>query len=65
MSEQHVALLKKARERLVEDRRAFAKILAAPFEREMTYDARVRFVEMQAAIEALDRAMEDEDRSKK
>src|SRR5262249_40650278 len=33
MSEQHATLLKKARERLVEDRRAFANIIAAPFER--------------------------------
>ena len=34
MSEQHTTLLIKARERLVEDRRTFAKIIAAPFERE-------------------------------
>ena len=34
MSEQHATLLKRARERLVEDRRAFAKIIAASFERE-------------------------------
>lgn len=61
MSEQHAALLKKARERLVEDRRGFAKIIAAPFERERTNDARVRFIEMQMAIEAVDRAIEDEE----
>jgi hypothetical protein len=61
MSEQHVALLKKARERLVEDRRNFAKIIAAPFEREKTADARTRFIEMQMAIEAVDRAIEDEE----
>jgi hypothetical protein len=61
MSEQHVALLKKARERLVEDRRNFAKIIAAPFEREKTHDARTRFIEMQMAIEAVDRAIEDEE----
>ena len=60
MSEQHAALLKKARERLVEDRRGFAKIIAAPFERERTNDARARFIEMQVAIEAIDRAIEDE-----
>ena len=42
MSEQHATLLKKARERLVEDRRAFAKIIAAPFEREKTVDPRAR-----------------------
>ena len=60
MSEQHATLLK-ARERLVEDRRAFAKIIAAPFEREKTVDARARFVELQATIEAIDRAIEDEE----
>jgi hypothetical protein len=46
---------------LVEDRRAFAKIIAAPFEREKTVDARARFVELQATIEAIDRAIEDEE----
>ena len=62
MSEQHTALLKTAREPLVEDRRAFAKIIAAPFEREKTRDAREKFIDVQAAIEAVDRAIEDEDR---
>jgi len=61
MSEQHAALLKKARERLVENRRNFSKIIAAPFEREKTNDARTRFIEMQTAIEAVDRAIEDEE----
>ena len=65
MSEQHAALLKKARERLVEDRRSFAQIIAAPFERERTNDARVRFIEMQVAIEAVDRAIEDEENDDK
>jgi hypothetical protein len=46
---------------LVEDRRNFAKIIAAPFEREKTNDARTRFIEMQMAIEAVDRAIEDEE----
>jgi len=46
MSEQHTALLKTARERLVEDRRAFAKIIAAPFEREKTRDAREKFIDV-------------------
>ena len=61
MSGQHAAILKKARERLVEDRRELAKIIAAPFEREKTHDARVRFIDMQDAIEAVDRAIEDEE----
>ena len=46
---------------MVEDRRAFAKIIAAPFEREKTADACARFVELQATIEAVDRAVEDEE----
>ena len=46
---------------MVEDRRAFAKTIAAPFEREKTVDARARFVELQATIEAIDRAIEDEE----
>lgn len=46
---------------MVEDRRNFAKIIAAPFERERTNDARMRFIEMQTAIEAVDRAIEDEE----
>jgi hypothetical protein len=58
----HAALLKKARERLVEDRRDLAKTIAAPFEREKTRDAREKFVDIQAVIEAVDRAIEDEDR---
>ena len=49
-------------ERLVEDGRAFAKIIAAPFEREKTRDAREKFIDIQVAIEAVDRAIEDEDR---
>ena len=64
MSEQHAALLKKARERLVEDRRNFAKIIAAPFEREKTNDARERFIEIQMAIEAIDRAIKAEEADK-
>ena len=62
MSEQHTALLKTARERLVEDRQAFAKMIAAPFEREKTRDAREKFIDVQAAIEGVDPAIEDEDR---
>ena len=46
---------------MVEDRRAFAKIIAAPFERAKTVDARARFVELQATIETIDRAIEDEE----
>jgi hypothetical protein len=60
MSEQHAALLEKARERLIEDRRDLAKTIAAPFEREKTRDAREKFVDIQRVIEAVDRALQDE-----
>ena len=53
--------LRKARERMVEDRDAHAKVLAAPFDRDTAERARGKFVEMQALIEALDRAISGEE----
>jgi hypothetical protein len=41
---EHAALLRKARQRLVEDHRS--KIIAAPFEREKTRDDREKFVDI-------------------
>jgi hypothetical protein len=52
--------LKKARERMVEDRDAFAKTLAAPFDRDKAERARLKFIESQALIDAIDRAIEGE-----
>ena len=52
--------LKKARERMAEDRHAFAKILAAPFDRDKAERARFKFVETQALIDAIDRAIDGE-----
>jgi hypothetical protein len=52
--------LKKARERMIEDRDAHAKVLAAPFDRDKAERARSKFVEMQALIDALDRAIRGE-----
>jgi hypothetical protein len=37
--------LKKARERMIEDRDAHAKVLAAPFDRNKTERARSKFIE--------------------
>ena len=54
-------LLKKARERMIEDRDAHAKVLAAPFDRDTAERARGKFVELQALIEALDRAIGGEE----
>ena len=50
MSEEHTDNLKKARARLIEQRRAFVKVLAGPYERGKTEQARERFFEMQIAI---------------
>jgi hypothetical protein len=52
--------LKKARERMADDRDAFAKTLAAPFDRDKAERARIKFVETQILIDAIDRAIEGE-----
>jgi hypothetical protein len=57
MSEEHTDNLKKARARLIEQRRAFVKVLAGPYERGRTEQARERFLDMQTAIEAMNRAI--------
>jgi hypothetical protein len=53
--------LKRARERMIEDRDAHAKVLAAPFDRDTAERARSKFTEIQALIDALDRAIRGED----
>jgi hypothetical protein len=50
----------KARERMVDDRDAFAKVLAAPFDRDKAERARLKFIEIQALIDAIDRAVAGE-----
>jgi hypothetical protein len=52
--------LKKARERMADDRDAFAKTLAAPFDRDKAERARLKFIETQVLIDAIDRAIEGE-----
>jgi hypothetical protein len=52
--------LKKARERMTDDRDAFARTLAAPFDRDKAERARMKFVETQIVIDAIDRAIEGE-----
>ncbi len=53
--------LKKARERMLEDRDVHAKVLAAPFDRDKAERARNKFTEIQALIDALDRAIGGEE----
>jgi hypothetical protein len=52
--------LKKARERMIEDRDAHARVLAAPFDRDKAERARTKFVEIQGVIDAIDRAIAGE-----
>jgi hypothetical protein len=52
--------LKKARERMTDERDAFAKTLAAPFDRDKAERARSKFIETQMLIDAIDRAIEGE-----
>jgi len=59
MSER-LEMLKKARERMIEDRDAHAKVLAAPFDRDKAERARNKFIEIQVLVDALDRAISGE-----
>lgn len=49
--------LKKARDRMVEERDAHTKVLAAPFDRDKAERARAKFLETQTLIDAIDRAI--------
>ncbi|MDB5616585.1 hypothetical protein [Tardiphaga sp.] len=59
MNERLTTLIK-ARERMIEDRDAFAKVLAAPFDRDKAERARNRFIEIQTLVDAIDRAIAGE-----
>ena len=59
MSER-LEMLKKARERMIEDGDAHVKVLAAAFERDKAQRARNKFIEIQTLIDALDRAIAGE-----
>jgi hypothetical protein len=55
--------LKKARERMIEERDAHAKVLAAPFDRDKAERARNKFLETQTVIDAIERAVNAEERT--
>jgi len=57
---ERLAILMKARERMIEDRDPFAKVLAGPLDRDRSERARTRFVELQNLIEAIERAIRSE-----
>ena len=54
------ATLKAARARMVEERDAFAKALAAPFDRTTAERSRMKFIETQTLINAIDQAIQGE-----
>jgi hypothetical protein len=60
---ERLELLKKAHDRMVEDRDAHVKVLAAPFDRDKAERARNKFIETQTGIEALERAITAEERA--
>ena len=45
---------------MIDDRDAFAKVLAAPFDRDKAERARIKSVETQVLIDAIDRAIAGE-----
>ncbi len=55
--------LKKARERMLDERDVFAKVLAAPFDRDKAERSRLKFIETQNLIDAIDRAIKAEEAS--
>ena len=61
MSERLEAL-KTARQRMIEDRDTHVKVLAAPFDRDKAERARNKFIETQVVIDALERAINAEER---
>jgi hypothetical protein len=59
---ERLEMLRKARDRMIEDRDAHVKVLAAPFDRDKAERARHKFIETQMVVEALERAMIAEER---
>ena len=62
MSER-LATLTAARQRMIEDRDAFAKVLAGPPDRDRSERARAKFVELQVLVDSIERAIEGEVRA--
>jgi hypothetical protein len=60
MAKEHAKQLSAARDRLVADRRDLATALAGPYKRGHTENMRECFITVQATIEAIDRAVRDE-----
>ena len=56
----HIDMLLIAREKLVAQRRELAASLASDYQRGHTDERRAQFIEVQLALEAIDRALNDE-----
>ena len=57
---ERLAILMKARTRMIEDQEPFAKVLAGPLDRDRSERARNKFLELQNLIEAIERAIRSE-----
>lgn len=55
-----IEVLQKAREQMVKARRDVAEVLARPYDPRTTPDARTNFMQIQATIDHIDRAIVDE-----
>ena len=55
-----IETLRKARERMVQERDVFAKVLSEPFDQVKAERARAKFLEFQALVESIDRAIAGE-----
>jgi hypothetical protein len=60
MTEEQLEALRKARDALVKSRREWARVLASGYQPGKTEDAIKRIAEIQAAVKAVDDALEDE-----
>ena len=59
----HIRALHKAREQLTIQRRRYAKDLSSPYQKGTFEALRQGFVDTQTAMEAIDRAIKDEEQS--
>ena len=55
-----IEILQKAREQMVKARRDVAEVLARPYDPRTTPEARTSFMQIQATIDHIDRAIADE-----
>ena len=62
MAKEHADVLRQALEQMISTRRTLATELAKPPNRHTIPQARLQFIEVQQVIEAIERAMEHEDR---